>query len=259
MSTQPILWHIQISHYSEKVRWALAHKRIEHRRRAPLPGTHIPIALWLTRGRQFTFPVIELDGRQIGDSTAIIAALEERYPDRPLYPAGAAERDRALALEDFFDEELGPSLRLLVFHELGKDPKLFGEVGASVLPGPFGRFESVVSLYGRTLTAVRYRVRSERSAARARERVLAALDRLEQELGDGDYLVGDSFSVADLTAAALFYPLVNPPEGPLAGVRPPAGLQAFRAPLEGRRGYRWVEQMYRLHREPSREGAAQAV
>ena len=46
--------------------------------------------------------------------------------------------------------------------------------------------------------------------------MIAALDRLERELDNagGEYLAGDAFSVADLTAAALFYPLVNPPEGP---------------------------------------------
>ncbi len=34
----PTLWQIQVSHYSEKARWALAYKGVEHRRRSPLPG-----------------------------------------------------------------------------------------------------------------------------------------------------------------------------------------------------------------------------
>src|SRR5439155_3389452 len=78
---KPTLWQIEISHFSEKVRWALAHKGVEHERRAPTPGAHMVVALWLTRGRHKTFPVLQLDGRTIGDSTAIIAALERRYPD----------------------------------------------------------------------------------------------------------------------------------------------------------------------------------
>ena len=41
-SEKPVLWHIPISHYSEKARWALACKGVEHERRAPLPGAHIP-------------------------------------------------------------------------------------------------------------------------------------------------------------------------------------------------------------------------
>jgi hypothetical protein len=83
----PTLWQIPVSHYSEKARWALSHKEIEHERRSPLPGSHMLVALWLTRGAQYTLPVLTLDGRHIGDSTAIIAELERRRPDPPLYPA----------------------------------------------------------------------------------------------------------------------------------------------------------------------------
>src|ERR671935_2957668 len=103
---QPVLWHLEISHYNEKARWALDYKGVEHERRALPGGVHMPVALWLTRGRGRTFPVLQLDGETIGDSTAIIAALEERFPDPPLYPADPAERERALNLEESFDEEL---------------------------------------------------------------------------------------------------------------------------------------------------------
>ena len=80
MNTRPILWHIEISHFNEKARWALDLKGVEHERRALVPGYHMAVALALTRGRCNTTPILELDGRRIGDSTAIIRALEERYP-----------------------------------------------------------------------------------------------------------------------------------------------------------------------------------
>ncbi len=92
----PTLWQIDVSHYSEKARWALAWKGVEHRRRSPVPGAHMAVALWLTRGAQYTFPVLSIEGRRIGDSTAIVAALEELYPEPPLYPADIAQRRRAL-------------------------------------------------------------------------------------------------------------------------------------------------------------------
>ena len=69
--------------------------------------------------------MLQIDGRGIGDSTEIIAELEARFPEPPLYPADAEQRRRALELEDFFDEELGPHMRLLAFHELGRDPERF--------------------------------------------------------------------------------------------------------------------------------------
>ncbi len=38
--------------------------------------------------------------------------------DPPLYPTDPVERRRALALEDWFDENLGPAVRRYVFHAL---------------------------------------------------------------------------------------------------------------------------------------------
>src|ERR1700748_963046 len=96
---RPVLWHLPVSHYSEKVRWALDHKAIQHDRHAPITGYHIAVALVLTRGRHYTLPVLELAGRRIGDSTEIIAALETAHPESPLYPDDPDERRRALALE----------------------------------------------------------------------------------------------------------------------------------------------------------------
>ena len=58
-----------------------------------------------------------------------------------------------------------------------------------------------------------YRV-TEKSSREARAEVVAAMDRLEAELGPSGYLVGDRFSVADLAAASLFTPVVTPPERP---------------------------------------------
>src|SRR3954464_15657606 len=44
---RPVLWQLQISHYNEKVRWALDYKRIPHTRRSMMPGTHRLITRWL--------------------------------------------------------------------------------------------------------------------------------------------------------------------------------------------------------------------
>jgi glutathione S-transferase len=254
MSTSgPTLWHIGVSHYSEKVRWALDHKRVPHKRRAvSIPGLHIPASMLLTGGASHTFPVLEIDGRAVGDSSEIIAALEERYPERPLYPADPEQRRRALELEDFFDEELGPHVRLLAFHELSKDPERFEALIARTTPGPVARLGSGAVTYARTYTGLRFGVRDAQAADLARAKILAALDRLEAELGSNEFLVGDSFSVADLSAAALFFPLVLPAEGPVpADEPPPAGMESFRAPLKDRPGYRWIEETFRRHRQPA--------
>src|SRR5438552_5010118 len=107
----PLLWHIPLSHFNEKVRWTLDYKRIPHRRQ--VLGADYLIRAWRATGRG-TLPILFLDGRAIGDSTHIIAALEARYPEPPLYPGDAAARQRALALEDHFDAQLGAALRAAI-------------------------------------------------------------------------------------------------------------------------------------------------
>jgi glutathione S-transferase len=256
---KPVLWHIEISHYNEKARWALDFKGVDHERRAPTPGGHMLVALWLTRGGHKTFPVLELDGEAIGDSTAIIAALERQFPDPPLYPEDPDERRRALELEDFFDEELGPHTRLLAFHEATKDPAIVERFTVDVLPrrlAGIGPARAGAARFFSAFTGLRYGVKSDHRAELARAKILAGFDRLESELGEGDYLVADRFTVADLTAASLLYPLVQPPEGPSLPP-PPEAFERFRAPLVERRGFRWVEEMFRRHRE--REPASVAA
>lgn len=252
-TAKPVLWHIPISHYSEKARWALAHKGVEHERRAVPGGLHMAVALALTRGKQKTFPVLELDGARIGDSTAIIAALERRFPESPLYPEDEAERRRALDLEEWFDEELGSHIRLWAWHEITRDRERLEELTAMQVPAAAGRGRRLASAGARSFVNLRYGVKSEEAAELARRKVVAALDRVESEL-EGDYLVGERFTVADLTAAALLYPIVMPPEGPRLPQGPDA-LERFRAQFQGRRAYRWIEDTYRRHRRGTVEAA----
>ena len=251
-AARPVLWHIAISHYNEKARWALDYKRIPHRRRALPGGAHMLAALLLTHGQNVTFPVLVLDGEGVGDSTAIIGELERRWPDPPLYPEDPAERRRALDLEEYFDEGLGPAIRLVGWHELTRDPERLAELAGRFLPPGLRddpRAAAAAGRYAAAFTGLRYRVKSDEAAERSRQKVVSALDRLEAELDGREYLAGDRFSVADLTAASLFYPLALPPEGPSLG-EPPEAYERWRAPLAERPGAQWVTEIYRRHRRP---------
>jgi glutathione S-transferase len=244
-----ILWHIELSHYNEKARWALDYKSIAHELRVPMPGLHGARALMLTRGKHRRLPVMELEGRRIGDSTAIIAALEAFQPDPSLYPADPAQKARALQLEDFFDEQLGPELRRLVWHHTLHD----ADVMAAALFGD--RSPGRARLLRATAPMVRPFVRADygvsaQSADVARGKVLAAMDRIEAELQPSGYLVGDGFSVADLTAAALFTPLLAPPHRPFLPPALPAAVQSLREELTARPGGVWIHEMYERHRRP---------
>jgi glutathione S-transferase len=249
----PVLYHIQISHYNEKARWALDYKQVHHLRKAPPPMLHSIWALAMTR--KPTFPVLKLNGKAIGDSTRIIEVLERDHPEPPLYPKDPAERQRALALEDFFDEELGPYIRRYMFYEAieGLEPDEFigGAMGDS--PAAVKRVMRVTAPVASRALKLRYGIDQEKAGV-ARERTRAALDRLEKELQPSGYLVGDRFSVADLTAAALFFPLVRPPEAPYRFEGPlPEPVVRFRDEMSQRRGFHWVEDIYRRHRGISAE------
>jgi glutathione S-transferase len=252
-----VLWHIEVSHYNEKARWALDYKSIAHELRVPMPGLHGVRALALTRGKHRRLPVLELEGRRIGDSTAIIAALEAYKPNPPLYPADPAQKARALELEDFFDEQLAPQLRRLVWHHtLQSTDAIVDSLFADRAPGR-ARFLRATAPAVRPFVRADYGV-SEESAEVARGAVLAAMDRLEAELQPSGYLVGDSFSVADLTAAALFTPLIAPPHRPYLPPTWPAAVQPLREELTARPGGVWIHEMYERHRQTGAATSASA-
>ena len=96
------------------------------------------------------------------------------------------------------------------------------------------------------------------SEAEASARIDAGLERLERELGPKGYLAGESFSVADLCAAALLAPLVRPPEleYPARLELLPAEALEYHEKHAGREAFAWVREMYRRHRGASSEQAA---
>jgi glutathione S-transferase len=240
-----VLWHIRISHYNEKVRWALELKRVPHARRAPMPGFHQVVARRLTGA--MTLPVLVLDGEAIGDSTRIIAELERRYPDPPLYPEDPVERERALALEDHFDEHLGAGIRRLVFFHLVRD----SELGPRTLSGPGGAVHARIMDAAwpavRPIVSMTYGV-SPDGAASGERAVRAALDRVVAELQPSGYLAGDRFSVADLTAAALLAPLTRPAGYPGAAAPMTAGIRPLFEELSVHPGAQWARDVYLRHR-----------
>ena len=248
---RPVLWQLQISHYNEKVRWALDYKRIPHTRRSMMPGVHQLIVKRLAG--IVTSPVLTIGEESIGDSSAILQAIEERWPEPPLIPENPLQRRRALRLEDWFDEELGPHIRRAVYWELLPYPDvvvpLFTD-GASATTRALLRGGFPVLRVGMK----RFMNIYEEPAMRSRQKTIEALDLLEKELGDNEYLVGNRFSIADLTAASLFYPLALPPEFPYTSPTfedLPDGAREFIGSMRERRGAQWVAEMYRRHRLPA--------
>jgi len=251
----PLLWHIPVSHFNEKVRWALDFKNIPHRRRCV--GADYLFRAWRATGHG-TLPILFLDGNPVRDSTAIIAALEQRQPEPALYPKDPAQLHRALELEDYFDEVLGPSLRAaLVTPLFREDPDLALRVLTTGMPDRAYRKLRPLARIFPAYYRFRHKIQTQR-LPQDRADVTDALDRISRELQPSSYLVGETFSVADLTAAAMLSPVLQPAEMqyPLA-VALPDSLRQYRDELARHPAAQWTLEMYRRHRGSSAEVAVE--
>jgi glutathione S-transferase len=245
----PVLWQYNFSNFNEKARWALDFKRIAHLRRSLLPGGPRAM-LFSLRG---TLPVLDLEGQRIVDSSRIIEALERRYPELPLYPEGTAERQRALELEDFFDEQAGHELRRAAFYDF-RDQPCYVSALLTTGRGPMTRRIFRLALPGAMVYARRrYKIYAP-DAEEGRAKVAAALDRIMTEVQPSGHLVGSDFSIADLSAASLLFPLAWPAELQYRYPDPPK-LQLLQ-PLVQHPAVGWIRETYRRHRGSSMEIAA---
>ena len=255
MPPTPVLWHLDISHYNEKARWALDYKGVAHVRHAVTPALQELRARRLRAGR--TVPILELDGRAIGDSTRIIEEVERRWPEPPLYPADPEERSRALELEEYFDERCGPHARRVLFSDNMVEMEKFLALLYGADHPRMGLLKTLGPVFGLVVKR-RFRIRPE-TVEESREKVRAAFDKIEAGVGPSGYLVGDSFTVADLTAASILAIIVVPPGFPYIKLHPDertAQARRFRDSLKDRPGFKWVEDIYARHRGTSAEVAA---
>lgn len=248
IASVPVLWQYNFSNFNEKARWALDFKHVAHVRRSLLPASPRAIRFSL-RG---TIPVLDLDGERIVDSTRIVEALERRHPEPSLYPDDPAERDRALELEDFFDEGAGHDLRRVAFYDLRADPdyvSAFLTTGQS--PTTRRVFKALMAAPGSMAYANRrYRINAA-DVAVSRSNLTAALDRIMTEVQPSGYLVGSRFSIADLTAASLLFPLAWPAELQYDYPAPPDA--SFTKTFDGHPALEWIRQTYSRHRGSSAE------
>lgn len=247
----PRLLHFRISHYNEKVRWALDYKRCPHVRQALVPAFHVPVVRRLTG--QNKVPVVEIAGQTTTDSSRILAEIERLHPDPPLYPSDPAELARALAIAEYFDDEVGPELRRIFWSAYLAQPRAAAAMATASF-GPLTRWSWLLMFpLTRVILRANMGIYADQLAA-AHAGIGAHFDRLEAEIGPSGYLVGDSFSIADLSAAAMLTPIVRPPEFAYLPPEPvPAALDELRAAWAHRPGFRWVLDMYARHRGSSSE------
>ena len=242
---RPVLWHLGMSHYNEKARWALDWKRIPHTRRATMPGVHVAVAKRLA-GTE-TFPILQIGDEVIADSSDIAAALDQRWPARPLLPNNPAERERALELQQHFDTVLAPAVRSLVYQHLLIDRDLSAKILAT--GGGAGRERTLKLLQPLLAPLMRKNFDVPPGSDDRPERiVLAQVEQIGAMTEGREFLVGERFSVADLTAASFLAPLVCLDAIPARLPALPGSLQSFTERITSTPGGQWAARTYRANR-----------
>ncbi|MFP6849195.1 MAG: glutathione S-transferase family protein [Pseudomonas sp.] len=240
------LYQFPISHYCEKTRWQLDHKGLDFQVDNLFPGLHRLKSKRLAN--IVTLPILK-DGEQvIGDSTQIALYLEQRYPERPLLPADAAQRAEVLELEEQFDR-LGVHVRRWLYGQIKQWDSVMHAMlkvyrpmlGLRDLMKPV-LIHGVQRLYGVTPLRV----------AKSRAELLKGLALIESRI-NGDpsrYLVGEQLTLADISAAALFAPLFTPPGTPWAEIAGHnAKTQAFLDELHAHPAGQWILRRYAEDRQ----------
>ncbi len=160
---------------SYRVRIALHAKKV--------PFTYVPVNI--LKGEQFTeehkakspstyVPALEVDGKMLFESTAIIEFLEEAFPEIPLYPKELLERARVRGIIQMINSGIQPLHNLNVLARLSSDDAAKKEWSLHFMAKGLGAVER-------------------------------ALEAAEREGQKGKFALGDTFSAVDAFIVPQLY------------------------------------------------------
>jgi glutathione S-transferase len=196
------------SHYCEKARWALDRLSLPYQEEAHPPLLH---RLATKRNGGTSVPVLVDGGSRFIDSTDILAHIDVVCGGDLLYPRDAALREEVETLETQFDEQLGPHARRWAYAQLLPERRLLRQAMSRGVPRSEAALLPVMMPGVVRLVRSALRITPE-SAVRSIERVRGIFKEVDSRLDDGRrFLVGERFTAADLTFAALAAPVLFPP------------------------------------------------
>jgi len=191
------LYHHGSSVCAAKVRLALAEKGLEWN------GHYLDIL----KGEQFNpdylkinpkgvVPTLVHDGKVIPESTVICEYVDEIFADRPIYPASAYERSRVRIWTKAVDEELHPACSAITYVVSHRHTIMRNGVGG------FEDFLKQGGAEGISARTVKWQWLQHGIAAPGaadKIRLYASyLRKMEDALDDSGWLVGSTFTMADI-------------------------------------------------------------
>jgi glutathione S-transferase len=213
---------IRVSHFNEKARWALDRCGHAYDEEAYMPLMHnlgtMPVLLRHGAGAadkystRFSTPVLVAGDRVLAVSSEIVAFASEQARDPSL---GLYFDPEARELEAHYGRRFASDTRRLAYWYLLPHRDLLVELAVRNVGRRQARvFEAslplMIPLLRKSLAL------DETHVMRSRANVLAEFERVSERIADGrPYLLGDRFSAADLSFAALgsIALMVGPEEG----------------------------------------------
>ncbi len=244
------LYTFNISHFSEKARWALDYEGIAYEEKVLLPGPHQLVTRRIARRTHV--PVLDHDGRYIQGSSAILDYIAETLGGQKLLPRDAAALTEAQALEKTVDHAFGLGVQRVLYSEMLKYRDVVTDLWAH--GGPFwarGFYAVSYPLVARVVQRM-YKTTDADAVAKAKARFVSTFDELDAVLAKQPYFGGSQPSRSDITVAALLAPVCRPREHRMPWPDIPAELREFEASLKDRPTWNHVMKMYRQHRAPVR-------
>jgi glutathione S-transferase len=252
MSQAPTLWGLSVSPWTEKARWALDHHGVAYRYREHTPLLGEPALRWRTRGRapgtRATVPFLISERERITDSNAIARHAEQIGQGAPLFPAEHREAIESWQREV---EATMHAARVLVVQALVDNADAQVETLPPQIPGPLRRPLRPLARAGARFLARKHDAGPQRVADSLRTLEQFA-ERVRAQLDGHQYLVGDRFTWADISAAMV----VNGFSGGVPGrlEKLPASKRTWTQPELVERFadlIAWRDQLYGEHRPRS--------
>jgi glutathione S-transferase len=170
-----------LSPWSERVRWALKFKGLAYEKENYEAGVDEEKIKKLTG--QHMVPVLVADGKVIPDSSAILDWLEETRPEPALLPKSPKDRATATLWEEVALNALGPHGRVMIVGRLLRIDDPEAQKSGKYFAEKYGY--------------------SPFEEEQSRLTVTRILTSLKETLRGREYLVGDTFTRADITVAAM--------------------------------------------------------